>query len=138
MSKKKKGKGQPPPSGTYTGPMVIFEHVSEKDVARWDRQRWKEDGVDRLPDGFSLKPHGRNGSVYYRADGRVLELYCELAGAPEIDVLVNWDGLNAWIWPERSETTSEDRVRIRNLAEEWFKTRRIRAIGFRDDPPAKE
>jgi hypothetical protein len=33
----------------------IVETIDERTRKSWDRERWRDDGVSALPDGFSLK-----------------------------------------------------------------------------------
>jgi hypothetical protein len=97
---------------------AIHEPTSAAQRTALDRQRRAADRIDELPDGFTLKPHGRDGVVYYRENGRVLELPYEMDGT-QPGILLYVDGLEAWVLPGPQPTSPSDRERIRGALEHW-------------------
>lgn len=107
---------------------VVTEHLDPETLARWDRQRWKEDGVSSLPQGFTLRKRGREGSIYCRVGERVLELGYEISGTPDKDILVNTRGLQHWIVPAADEIPLAEQTRLRAALERWLDEQQIRAL----------
>jgi hypothetical protein len=98
----------------------VTDAVTPEERSRWLRRRHKRDAVADLPQGFSFRAQGRQGFIYYREGNRVLELYWEMSGIPEYDILLNVFGLGRWVWPSIEETPMADRGRIRQALEAWL------------------
>ncbi|MEO7779636.1 MAG: hypothetical protein ABIY63_19080 [Fibrobacteria bacterium] len=86
--KKKEHKIQPGP----------YEPPSEKQMAAWERQRRRRDGVPDLEEGFTICG-GRAGMIYYREGDKILELYWEYSGVDERGLLLGARGLKQWFYP---------------------------------------
>ena len=104
---------------------IIHEPSDANRRAELDRLRRKTDNIDELPEGFTLKPHGRDGVVYYREGERVLELSYEADGT-SAGILLYLGGLDAWLLPSRRLTSPADRQRIRDALENWARNHRGR------------
>lgn len=98
----------------------VTEVVTPEERLKWARRRHKRDAVADLAQGFSFRAQGRQGFIYYREGNRVLELYWEMSGIPEFDILLNVFGLSRWVWPYVEETPIVDRGRIRQALEAWL------------------
>jgi hypothetical protein len=108
---------------------IVVEHpLDEKEIRKLDRQRWRKNGVADLAEGFTLKPDGRAGGIYFRRGPQVLELYYELSGDPAYDILLWLRGLSEWILPERAPTSSAEQRLIRAELERWLKENDTRAF----------
>jgi hypothetical protein len=97
----------------------LYEPVSDERREATDRQRRSEHHIANLAPGFTLKPRGRDGFIYYSEGGHVLELYYELAAGEPATILLNWDGLRRWVWPAYEDVAQEDQARIKKMAVEW-------------------
>lgn len=100
--------------------VVVEDSVDERSKASFDRSRWTNDRVSELPDGFTLRPCGREGSLYYKEGDRVLELGFELAGNQDRSILISRTGLKKWILPGRDLLTPGEHQRIEGLAARWL------------------
>ncbi|MCG8434608.1 MAG: hypothetical protein MJA83_11305 [Gammaproteobacteria bacterium] len=73
-----------------------------------------------LVDGITLKQDTRSGYLYYKENDRLLEIYVEMSAVKKYDFLLSWEGLNSWVYPEKVETTDEERKRLQELVENWL------------------
>lgn len=96
----------------------IHEQSSPSERARIDQQRHRKDAADELPEGFTVKSNGRDGTIYYREGLRTLELAYEADGT-QPGVLVHVAGLNTWVLPAPQATTANEIARIRSALEDW-------------------
>ena len=74
-----------------------------------------------LPQGFTFHPDGRSGFIYYRAGDRVLEIYVEMSGVAHYDVLVWPEGLDTWVYPERTPLTADELIEVRKQFSAWLR-----------------
>ncbi len=100
-----------------------------EEVVAADRARWREHRIWEIPQGFSLVPNGRAGTIYFRRDQKIIELGAELAGATYLDIVVFDDGIKEWIDVNTlvSEAISTDEQRaIRNALIDWLTKRGLK------------
>lgn len=108
---------------------IISDPLSADERRSYDNIRWAKNEVEKLPDGFSLLSDGRSGRLYFRDRDRFIEIYLELAGDPEFDVIVDLAGLKEWV---SLDTYSRDPVppgqqcQIQSELETWLRSRKIR------------
>jgi hypothetical protein len=57
----------------------------------------------------------------------VLELYWEMSGVPEFDILLNTFGLRTWVWPAKEAVPDQDRERIHAALVVWLASVKYRA-----------
>jgi hypothetical protein len=101
--------------------VVVQDGPDERAKASFDRTRWAHDRISELADGFTLRPRGREGSLYYKEDGHVLELGFEVAGDQDRSILVSRAGLKRWITSGQAPLNLEDQQRLEALAVEWLR-----------------
>jgi hypothetical protein len=108
---------------------IRVEHpLDGEEIRKLDRQRWRKNGVADLAEGFTAKPDGRAGCIYFRRGPQVLELYYELSGDPKYDILLWLRGFSEWIAPERAPISSAEQRVIRAELEHWLKANGTRAF----------
>ena len=73
-----------------------------------------------LPQGFTFRPDGRSGFIYYRLGDRVLEIYVEMSGVALYDMLVWPEGLDDWVFPEARPLTGDERIDVRSQFRAWL------------------
>ncbi len=96
--------------------------VPRIDLEALNKARRETDQVDCLAEGFTFKPHGRSGFVYYKQGNCVLEVYVEMSGVPQHDFLTWEDGFTSWVLPVAEKVDDSDQRRIRTEYEEWVKS----------------
>ena len=79
-----------------------------------------------LRQGFTFRPDGRSGFIYFRSGDRVLEIYVEMSGVPEYDMLVWPDGLDTWVYPEGVPLTADERTEVRNQFSTWLSQQKFK------------
>jgi hypothetical protein len=104
----------------------VTDDISPEQREKWQRKRRREDRIEALADGFTLVAHGRGGFIYYREAGKILELFWEMSGVPEFDILLNTFGLGNWVWPSSEPVSPADRSRIHDALASWLKQ-----VGYR-------
>jgi hypothetical protein len=108
---------------------IIFEPISAEKRRARDEIRWKQNHVEKLPEGFSLVPDGRSGRLYFREGDRFIEVYVELAGDPSLDLVLELRGLKSWIslaTLSRDPVPPDEETRIRSEMEDWLRKRHMR------------
>jgi hypothetical protein len=101
--------------------IVHDDGPDEKTMAAFDRTRWKRDRVSELSDGLTLRRRGREGSLYYKEGGCVLELGLELAGKADQDITISRACLRQWTIPKSQPISPEKQLELETLVREWLK-----------------
>ena len=114
----------------------VTETISPEKREKWRRRHWREDRVADLPQGFTYKSSGRQGSIYYREGEQILEIPWEMSGAREVDILVHLSGLDHWVLPQTELVPAADVVRIEEALKAWMKFMNYRADLVRDPLPS--
>jgi hypothetical protein len=109
------------------GPPVYHPPPDPKDVARWTKKRRREDAVDRLPQGFTFRAHGRYGYVYYLEGGRTLEIPWEMSGLKDKDIIICSGNLKNWALPTDEPIDPEQQKRIERDLQAWLTANNVRA-----------
>ncbi len=65
-----------------------------------------------LSEGFTFKPQGRSGFVYYKESNHVLEIYWEMSGVPEFDILISPLEIREWTVPPGCPISPEKQKEI--------------------------
>lgn len=87
-----------------------------------DSERKRRESVFlKLSPGFTFKPRGRAGYIYYKNTDRLLELYVEMSGVPEYDFLIWEDVLEKWVYPTTEPTSAKEQKRISKELVAWLK-----------------
>ena len=107
---------------------LIYEDApDERTVARWNARRRRRDKVDELGAGFSFRASGRQGYIYYREEGRIMELYWEMSGVDEYDILLSLNGLREWALPHVEPVDSAKQKEILTDMQSWLVANNVRA-----------
>lgn len=99
-----------------------------RDVARWTEERRRRDGVSGLEEGFTFRPAGRHGYVYYREGERIMELVWEMAGPENYDIILFLHGLRKWALPHAEAVAPEKQQSIEAALRSWLSAKKLRAI----------
>jgi hypothetical protein len=85
-------------------------------------KRWQEDKVEKMRrvDGFHYRSHGRGGMIYYIQQGRVLELYYEMSGVKQFDLLIYFAEATHWVLPVKQVVLPEEKAAIREQLTQWL------------------
>lgn len=106
----------------------IFEPPADPEkVARRNAARRRQHKVDELDDGFTFRPSGRDGYVYYKEGDKLIELYWEMSGSDEQDILLSLSGLTDWASPVEPVPTSKQEEVLTAL-KTWLAANKIRAL----------
>jgi hypothetical protein len=97
MGKSKDRKKKPAKAPATPQFIELYEPIPPERVREYNLQRWKRDKVEALPQGFTIVPNGRAGTIYVREGDRVHSFYAELAGAAAIDIIVDVPSKPEWL-----------------------------------------
>lgn len=102
--------------------MDVEERRKLDAVVRQRQQERRAKVVSTLAPGFTFCPEGRSGFIYYydRPGDRLLEVYVEMSGVPQYDLLVSRSGLDTWVHPRVSPLTRDERSDIRSQFAAWL------------------
>jgi hypothetical protein len=82
---------------------TYITHIPQEQKDKWENERRKKDKIDKLSkrDGFYDKSSGRAGTIYYVENGKVCELDYEISGVKEFDILIYFNQLTEWVFPDK-------------------------------------
>lgn len=108
---------------------TFVTEIPKEQKDKWENERREKDKVEQLIniDGFHDKSNGRAGTIYYVEKGQICEMYYEISGVKEFDILIWFDLLSDWILPERKAIKFEEKEAIKEKLVDWLKQKRIRA-----------
>jgi hypothetical protein len=91
-------------------------------VEGWAAKRRRQDKVEQMRrvDGFYYCAHGREGMIYYVQQGRVLELYSEMAGDKQFAFLIHFQEATHWALPGKQVLSLEEKAVIREQLRKWL------------------
>jgi hypothetical protein len=64
------------------------------------QQKRRQTDFPGLAQGYTFKPDGRGGFVYYREGEQILEIYFEMSGVPQYDILILLSEVRNWTMPQ--------------------------------------
>jgi|GEM_PF-743692 len=106
-----------------------FQHyIPAIEKNKWEADRREKDKLqDMLPvNGFYMRSHGRSGYIYYIEDGNVVEIYWEVSGVPQYDILLSFYGLKGWSYPSSIPFAASEKEVIYDKLLKWLKEKNIR------------
>ena len=80
-----------------------------------------------LEEGYTFKAEGRSGFVYYRDGDHVLEIYWEMSGVPQYDILIAPLEITKWTSPADRPIPPEKRQQIIDGLKTYLLAQKIRA-----------
>lgn len=107
---------------------IFVHHIPKEEIETWDNRRRQKDKVERFvdKDGFHMIEDGRSGTIYYSGSKRMCEIYFELSGVKQYDILVAIDQLNEWFLPEKKLLTADEKKNIEDKLKDWLRRKRIK------------
>jgi len=70
--------------------------------------------LQSLPEGATLKMKGRYGAIYYKKDLSYIDIYAELSGVPQYQLLIWFKDISHWTYPSYREITQEEKSLIKD------------------------
>lgn len=106
----------------------LFE-IPEEQIESWKLKRWKKDKVEELinKDGFHMKTEGRSGTIYFVEEKKLCEIYYEISGVKEFDILIFFDQLTEWQLPNKKVMVKKEMEKIQEKLILWLKEKRIKS-----------
>ena len=80
--------------------------------------------------GFAFESAGRSGYIYYREEEKMTEMYWEMPGADDYDILLWLEGASKWILPREEKIPEDKRRVIVDALEAWLIAKKIRSDAF--------
>lgn len=102
------------------------EELTPAQKSAMNRKRWQANRVAELRDGFTWRKSGRDGCLYLKRGDHVLEIYYEISGDTEFDILLYWSSAT-WILQKEEPMTTQQRDEIAPKLEKWLKENNTRA-----------
>ena len=108
---------------------TYITHIPQEQKDKWVADRHKRDKVDLLitQDGFHITPPARSGTIYYVDNGKLCEIYLEISGVKQYDILIYFDGLKEWILPDKKIMTEIEKLQIKEKLKVWLNKKKIKA-----------
>ena len=73
-----------------------------------------------------MESRGRDGMLYYTENGRSCSMYYEMSGVEQYDILINFESLAHWQFPENEKIGIGEKSRIRELLKRYLAENNIR------------
>ncbi len=95
---------------------------------RWRNERWERHGILKLlqKEGFTFIPDGRSGYIYCIEQGDLVEIYVEMSGVKEYDMLVYFDE-KLVRFPVGNVLSEYEREMLKNKLLAWLDKKGIRS-----------
>lgn len=104
----------------------MFNHDAMMQAVEAAQQKRCQTEFPRLAQGYTFKADGRSGFVYYREGDQILEIYWEMSGVPQYDILISLSEIRNWTTPERTAIPGEKRDQIISGLKDFLVASRIR------------
>jgi hypothetical protein len=105
----------------------MVDHVAIKQAVQAAQQKRRQKDFPRLEEGYTFKGDGRSGFVYYREGDQILEIYWEMSGVPQYDVLISLSEVQKWTSPDGLPIPSQKKDQIVSGLKDFLLARKIRA-----------
>jgi hypothetical protein len=105
--------------------MVDYEAMRQAVQAAQEKRHQKE--FPSLAEGYTFKADGRSGFMYYREGNQILEIYWEMSGVPEYDVLISPSEIQTWTRPAGLVISSQKKFQIVDGLRKFLQASKIRA-----------
>ena len=104
-------------------------NIPNEEIDKWQIDHWKKDKVNKLiqKDGFYLKPDGRSGTIYFVEENKLCQIYFEISGVKEFDILIFFEQLNQWELPNRKVMLENEKEVIKEKLSIWLGKEKIKA-----------
>ena len=105
------------------------QYYAQKVYDRWDNERRIKDKLQSFidKDGFHIQKGGRHGTIYYISNGKVCEIYWEMSGVPQYDILISFDLVDSWALPVKQLLTEKEQQQIKTALILWLNEQNIRS-----------
>jgi hypothetical protein len=103
-------------------------NIPQLEIDKWQIDRWKKDKVNKLiqKDGFYLKEDGRCGTIYFVDKNQLCQIYYEISGVKEFDILIFFEQLQEWQLPNKKAILNNEKEIIREKLLIWLKNKKIK------------
>jgi hypothetical protein len=104
----------------------MFNHDAMMQAVEAAQQKRRQTDFPGLAQGYTFKPDGRSGFVYYREGELILEIYFEMSGVPQYDILISLSEVRNWTMPQQSPIPAHKRDQIISGLKDFLLASRIR------------
>ncbi|HEY4627885.1 MAG TPA: hypothetical protein VIH02_01235 [Flavobacterium sp.] len=107
----------------------FITHIPQEQLDKWKVEKWRKDKVNDLlnDDGFHIKQDFRAGTIYFVDKVKLCEIYYELSGVSQFDILVFFDNLEEWSLPSKIKMTELEMKEIREKLIIWLSKENIKS-----------
>src|SRR5881227_2216634 len=104
----------------------MVDHGAIKQAVQAAQQKRHQKDFSRLDEGYTFKADGRSGFVYYREGDQILEIYWEMSGVPEYDVLISLSEIQKWTRPDGLPIPPQKKDQLISGLKDFLLARKIR------------
>ncbi len=104
-------------------------YYSQKTLDNWDNERRIKDKLQSFIniDGFHFVNNGRDGMLYYILKGKVCEIYWEMSGVPQYDIIISLDLIDSWALPVKQLLSESEKKSIEKDLLIWLSEHKVNA-----------
>jgi hypothetical protein len=104
----------------------MLDHDAMMKAVREAQEKRRQKDFSHLKEGYTFKPDGRSGFVYYKEAEQILEIYWEMSGVRQYDILISLSEIQKWTRPEGAAISAEKREQIITGLKEFLLAEKIR------------
>jgi hypothetical protein len=104
----------------------MLDHDAMMKAVREAQEKRRQKDFLHLKEGYTFKPDGRSGFVYYREGAQILEIYWEMSGVRQYDVLISLSEIQKWTRPEGASISPEKKQQIITGLKDFLAAKKIR------------
>jgi hypothetical protein len=104
----------------------MFDPDAMMRAAREAQEKRRQKDFPRLTEGYTLKPDGRSGFIYYKEGEQVLEIYWEMSGVRQYDILISLSDIQISTRPEGEPIPTQKKEQITKGLKEFLLAKKIR------------
>jgi hypothetical protein len=104
----------------------MLDHDAMMKAVREAQEKRRQKDFPHLKEGYTFKPDGRSGIVYYKEDAQILEIEWEMSGVRQFDILVFLEGIQNWTRSEGEPIPLEKKEQILTGLKEFLLAKKIR------------
>jgi hypothetical protein len=106
-----------------------WSELSKMENNKWQIDHWKKDKINMLikKDGFHLKEDGRAGTIYYVEENKLCQIFFEISGVKQFDILIFFEQLKQWELPVKKNLSDNEIEEIKEKLLIWLQKKNIKS-----------
>lgn len=115
--------------GNSTSENEYWAELSKMENNKWQIDQWKKDKVNKLikKEGFHIKEYGRTGTIYYVEENKLCQIFFEISGVKQFDILIYFEQLKQWELPLKKNLSDNEIEKIKEKLRTWLQNKNLKS-----------